>query len=71
MNPFGIPGGYPLRPPWGCYYRRRYPGRLPADYQLPLIYTRILVVLINIPLIVLGARALPGYRVDTAVDLPP
>lgn len=37
------------------YYRRRYPGRLPADYQLPLIYTRILVVLINIPLIVLGS----------------
>eukprot|EP00667_Euglena_gracilis_P001673 EG_transcript_1672 len=37
------------------YYRRRHPGRLPADYQVPLRYTRVLVVLINVPLIVLGS----------------
>eukprot|EP00668_Euglena_longa_P026297 GGOE01032915.1.p1 GENE.GGOE01032915.1~~GGOE01032915.1.p1 ORF type:complete len:477 (-),score=100.58 GGOE01032915.1:163-1593(-) len=37
------------------YYRKAHPGRIPADYQLPLWCTRILVVLINVPLIVLGS----------------
>lgn len=36
------------------YYRRAYPGRLPADYQLPLPIARLVVVCVNVPLIILG-----------------
>lgn len=37
------------------YHRRWYPDHLPADYQMPLRYTRLMVVGINVPLIVLGS----------------